>query len=59
MGDDHAGARLRERIWVTKFDHTVDPPRPIEEVFIENGVVMSVTPLSPDTDDADTPAVLG
>lgn len=39
MGNDIGGARVRERVWVTKIDHTEDPPRVVEEVFIENGQV--------------------
>lgn len=43
MSNDKASAGIRERIWVTKFDHTADPPRQVEEVFIENGRLVSVT----------------
>ena len=45
MTQDSEGARLRERVWVTKIDHTTDPPRPIEEIFVENGDIVLVTPL--------------
>lgn len=41
--EDRSRTGVRERIWVTKFDHETDPPAPVEEVFIENGTVVSVT----------------
>lgn len=44
--EDLSGISMRTRAWITKYDHSVDPPRPIEEVFIENGRIVSVTPLS-------------
>ena len=40
---DQSAPALRERVWITKFDHSVDPPRAVQEVFIENGVVVSAT----------------
>lgn len=39
---DEAGARVRERVWVTKVDHSVDPPVAVEEVFVEDGQLMEV-----------------
>ena len=30
---------IRERVWVEIIDHTVEPPRPVEEIFIENGEI--------------------
>ena len=33
---------MRERVWVTKIDHTDDPPRPVEEVALEDGRVVGV-----------------
>ena len=47
MGDVTA-PRIRERVWVTKYDHSTDPPTPVEEVFVENGVVRSVRTLGRD-----------
>lgn len=38
-----SAAGVRERIWVTKLDHSTDPPREVETVFIENGEVIEVT----------------
>lgn len=43
---DNAGMGIRARAWVTKIDHSVDPPRPVEEVFVENGVVLGRRALS-------------
>lgn len=40
MSQDEQGPRLRERIWVEKWDKSVDPPVLIEEVFVENGRVI-------------------
>ena len=30
---------IRERVWIEIIDHEQDPPKPVEEIFIENGVV--------------------
>lgn len=49
---DKSAPQVRERMWVEKFDHTVDPPRLEETVFIENGEVVGVTRH----DDAQEPA---
>lgn len=48
MTQDKAGAGVRERIWVVKVDHTVEPPQPIEEVFVENGEVKEVRDMRPE-----------
>lgn len=44
MGDS-ASAGLRERLWITVVDHEQDPPQPVREIFIENGVIQSDTNL--------------
>lgn len=41
---DRAVPKTRERVWVSKMDHTTDPPTPAGEVFIENGVVKDPPP---------------
>lgn len=38
MGDSEAH-RVRERVWVEKVDMEADPPRVVERLFIEDGVV--------------------
>ncbi len=40
---DAQSPKIRERIWVKKLDKTYDPPRVIEEVFIENGQLVERT----------------
>lgn len=49
-------ARIRERTWVTKIDHSGETPRPVEEVFIENGELQSVTKLDPPQEPGDAPS---
>lgn len=49
---DRAAQAIRERIWITKFDHATDPPRAVEEVFVENGVIMETRDLTGDPDEA-------
>lgn len=41
---DENGTRLRERVWIEKWDKESDPPRLVETLFVENGKVISVTP---------------
>lgn len=45
MSADQTQPTVRERTWVEKFDHTVEPPRLVERVFVEtvNGVVSETT----------------
>ena len=43
MSGERSSVGVRERVWITKWDHTVDPPCQIEEVLIENGVIQAVT----------------
>ena len=49
---DTVGTPMRERVWVEKIDKTEDPPRLVEVVLVENGLVKEVTkvdrPLTPD-----------
>jgi hypothetical protein len=35
MSGDKTGTKLRERVWIDKFDHDTDPPRLVETVFRE------------------------
>lgn len=39
--NDRASAKVRERVFVEKFDHETDPPRHVETVVVENGQVIS------------------
>lgn len=32
--------RLRERIWVDKLDHRYDPPRVVERIALQDGVIV-------------------
>lgn len=48
MGES-ASAGLRERSWIDVFDHDYEPKRHIRQVFIENGVVQSITEIQSDT----------
>lgn len=62
MSQDEQGPRLRERVWLEKWDKTVDPPRLIEEIFVEDGRVISrrapvVEPVEPEGDLEDRHAV--
>lgn len=56
---DTSSAKIRERIWVTKFDHATDPPTPVEEVFMENGRVVSVTTPAKEQEERDERARQG
>lgn len=40
MSNDAQGPRLRERIWLEKWDKTVDPPVLVEEIFVEDGKII-------------------
>lgn len=40
MSEESIGPNIRERLWIEKFDHDEDPPRLIESVFVENGVIV-------------------
>jgi hypothetical protein len=51
---DENGTRLRERVWIEKWDKESDPPRLVETLFVENGKVISVTP-GEDADGVDKP----
>lgn len=54
---DASKPQLRERLWVEKFDHDVDPPRKVETVFIENGkVVETIVHDDETTKDPATPS---
>lgn len=48
MADETASPRIRERAWITKWDHATDPPTPVEEVAIENGAIVGVRPITAD-----------
>lgn len=47
MATDDGPLQVRARAWVTVVDHTVEPPVPVEEIFIENGTVMERRALLP------------
>ena len=49
MAGESGSTGTRERTWVMKFDHATDPPTPVEEVFIENGVVVSTRAVGPES----------
>ena len=36
---DVSTPHIRERVWIEIVDHTVEPPRPVEEIFVENGEI--------------------
>ena len=48
---DKAGLPLRERVWITIVDHEQEPPRPVEEIFIENGRIQERKSLTQKGDD--------
>lgn len=53
MGEESLAPQIRERVWVTKFDHSTEPPTPVEEIFIENGQLMGIRQITPkESDDA-------
>lgn len=40
---DPAELKVRERVWITKIDHSEDPPKVVEELAFEDGRLLSVT----------------
>jgi hypothetical protein len=56
MSTDLNAPRLRERIWIEKFDHTGDVPRLIETVAVEDGRLVSVVRPEPAPLPEDEPA---
>ena len=43
MGTDDGAAKTIERVWVDRFDHSVEPPRFVGRTFLENGQVVRET----------------
>lgn len=46
MQGDEIGSKVRERLWLTKWDHNGPEPLPVERVFIENGQEVERRPLT-------------
>lgn len=44
---DSAEQKVRERLWVEKFDHSTDPPTLVERRFVEDGELKTLERLSP------------
>lgn len=41
MTGDGAAPKLRERVWIEKFDHTGAEPQLVETVMLENGQIVA------------------